>query len=428
MDAAASQKCHLLSLPKELRLEIWKWTLTDPSVPDLTVNIGRKKNISYYLTARGTVVPLIATWLHPTRNCTIGPNILRANRFIYEEALPLLYHSVKFSLADHQGIFPLWLASLSPYARSLIRYIKLHAPQQVYNVDLFGDPAVPLFHWAVTCAQVAKLSGQLRAVEVDGLYLDNMSPKVRRSILHPLCGIKAKKIFGNDNQGDVTTCMAGAEQAVEKKSALRREQAEARAKQEAERQEHGTQQDEDVDRQQEKPTIVEQGYHAFSRVSRRERRVQQEDDANENKGDDTAQDPDSMQPLQPTTMEPRYRAFPQTPRHRNNRDVNTFPGVVVFQRELTAHTLSIVRTEHTPVDDGDTETLSDGWDIINFEHGEPVPSSPPPSYMSRRSSDSWSAASSTIAEARGLLKDEPSDEESWDIEFVRKESASELTT
>ena len=469
MDTMTFQKCYLLSLPKELRLEIWKWTLTDPSIPSLTVNVGREKKDPYHFVPRGSGVPRIKTWLQPTINGATNPNILRTNRLIYEEALPILYQSVRFALTDHNGIFPLWLASFSPYAHSQIRCIKLRAPQQVYNVNRFGDPAVPVFHWAVTCAQVATLSTQLKEVEIDGLYLKNLSPKVRRSIIHPLCGIKTPKVFGKDNSGDVHEWMASAEQVVAMKSALRRKQAEARAIKEAERKEREIQDEEVTDGQQTKSTIMQQGYHAFPlRSGRRNREIQWDVDADNNQGRSTVNqdnkqshqltimeqgyrafprhsrrkdseigqrshadgeeggnigNQDTKSSHQPTIMEQEYRAFPRISRQRIDGNLSATPGIVVSETELAAHTLSIVRTRHESVNDTDTEAASEDWNLVEFEHCEAVPSSPPPSYLSRRNSDAWSNASSAVAEARGLLNDEEvSDTESWDVASVMEES------
>lgn len=224
------KKSHLLSLPKELRLEIWKWTLTDPSVPGLVVNIGREEmKLSQYMVT-GKILPRVLTWLKPRRNCTINTTLLRTNRFIYEEALPLLYESVRFAPTDHQGMFPLFLDSISPFARSLIRHIKLHVPTKIYDVSHFGDPAIPLFHWAVTCAQVAKLGRQLRDVEVEGLWMDTAlsTARTKRLVLYPLCKIKTRKIFGTNNDSEAKMSVAQAEVELEAKIALRRVQAEAR--------------------------------------------------------------------------------------------------------------------------------------------------------------------------------------------------------
>ncbi|KAF1967088.1 hypothetical protein BU23DRAFT_603089 [Bimuria novae-zelandiae CBS 107.79] len=231
MVVPAWKKSHLLSLPKELRLEIWKWTLTDPSVPELVVNIGREKKEAYQHSATGPVVPRVITWLEPRQKCGLGLGLLQTNRFIYEEALPLLYRSVRFALVDHLGIFPLFLGSLSTHARSLIRHIKLQVPRQIYDIDIFGDPAMPLFHWAVTCAQVATLSGQLRDVEVEGLFMDSgfSNASIRRSILFPLCKIKTRKLFGKINNKEADSLLASAEQELEVKVALRKERAEAEA-------------------------------------------------------------------------------------------------------------------------------------------------------------------------------------------------------
>ncbi|KAF1956920.1 hypothetical protein CC80DRAFT_491788 [Byssothecium circinans] len=189
-------KCHLLSLPKELRLEIWTYVLTDPSVLHLAVEITRAP-LSPSKSSLRFPNPQLFTSLRPARNAPIGFNLLLANKFIYDEALPILYGSVKFAPLDLEGIFPLFLDTLSPYGRSLIKHVKLRVPTTIYDIDLFGDPSSCLFHWAVTCAQVAKVE-KLQDVEVEG-FDHHESKRVRSGILNPLVKMKAKKIFNPPN-------------------------------------------------------------------------------------------------------------------------------------------------------------------------------------------------------------------------------------
>ena len=333
------KKSHLLSLPKELRLEIWKWTLTDPSVPELVVNIGRIKKEACEYKAIGTAIPKVLTWLQPGRNAPIGLALLRTNRSIYEEALPLLYRSVRFTPADHQGIFPLFLDSLSPYARSLIRHVKLHVPRQIYDVDIFGDPGVPLFHWAVTCAQVAKLDGQLKDVEIEGLWTDTgaLIGRTKYSVLNPLCKIKTKKISHASNDGEAERLLAE----VEAETKARKSRAAAEARTAAE-------------------VVLD--------------RFRPEEEGS------------------PSGIEPQSKHVSTPDRNQHQGATARRPHPLPLEASILESALNV----STVVD----ETLMDEWDMISYKSGVSTPRDRPPSYVSRRSSNSWSDAASIIAEAR----------------------------
>ncbi|KAL1594567.1 hypothetical protein SLS60_010328 [Paraconiothyrium brasiliense] len=365
MGIPAWKKSHLQSLPKELRLEIWKWTLTDPSVPDLVVNIGRDKKEAYGYSAAGAVIPRVTTWLQPGRNSPIGLSLLRTNRFIYEEALPCLYQSVRFAPADHQGIFPLFLDSLSPFTRSLIRHIKLYVPRQIYDIDLFGDPAVPLFHWAVTCAQIVKLDGQLRDVEIEGLWTKtgSLNEKTKCSILFPLCKIRTRKIFGPNNDEGMEGLLKYAQLNLEHKATLRRIKAAADAA--AKKPEAGGTKDEEG-----KKTL--------------------EDLAKQRQQQDFT-----------TTFHPYYE--PSTSDSAILRNLSTVAGIDVFERELDEHTSPVIAI---PSSADDATTLAEDWDLISYHSGASTPTDRPPSYRSRWSTDSWTDVASTIAEIHDLDKDE----------------------
>lgn len=356
MGVATWKKSGLLSLPKELRLEIWRWTLTDPSVPDLIVNIGRHKKEAHGYSASGAVIPRVATWLQPGRNSSIGSGLLRTNRGIYEEALPLLYHSIRFAPADHQGIFPLFLDSLSPYARSLIRNIKLHVPRQIYDIDLFGDPAVPLFHWAITCAQVAKLEEQLKDVEVEGLWAKtgSLNEKTKRSILYPLCKIKTKKLFGPNNDDDMEKMLSMTSLVFETESNLRKIKAAARASEEATIKEH-----------------------------------EKQDNKTEQEETRTLTSPAEQNGNQASNTRHRSNSAFVVSEFMMARDLSTLAGIDAFERELDMRT-------NPNLDDA--STLADEWDVISYHSGASTPKDRPPSYMSRWSTDSWLDVASTIAE------------------------------
>ncbi|PVH94303.1 hypothetical protein DM02DRAFT_196452 [Periconia macrospinosa] len=200
--------CYILSLPRELRLMIWRYVLTDPSVPDLTAQITRQP-LSPSKSSLRFPHPHIHVTLKPSRNAPININLLCVNHLIYQESLPILFHSVRFAPLDLEGIFPLFLDTLPPYNRSLIRHAKLRIPASIYDIDLFGDPSTCLFHWAVTCAQVAKVEN-LRDVMIEG-FENHESTRVARGLLNPLAKLKARKIFCGENSDRAYQGLAEAE-------------------------------------------------------------------------------------------------------------------------------------------------------------------------------------------------------------------------
>jgi hypothetical protein len=114
--------------------------------------------------------------------------LLRTNRLVYLEALPILYHSTTFALWDPDGSFPLFLEGLSPFARSHTRYVRMgiNNPQS----------SAWYFNWALACAQVAKLNASLRLVEVkvNPSYMKDDSFR-KRAIVYPLLKISAPKVL-----------------------------------------------------------------------------------------------------------------------------------------------------------------------------------------------------------------------------------------
>jgi len=364
----ALEKSHLLALPKELRLEIWKWVVTDPSTPDLVINIT-KEQISR---GRISAFPRIITRLARPRNCPVGLEILRTNRFIYREALPTLYRSARFAPLDLGGVFPLFLNSLSPEARSYIRYIKLVVPKDVYHIAMYeipmmGEPASQLFHWAITCAQVAQLDGQLRDVEIDYCLVHNWSTRLRQAILFPLCKIKTKKILGENSMPEVEQYLIEAGKELEAKAKLRKEHAEA----------------ETIKRAKWNHELIEEFDH----------------------------DPQEEHKMEETPPAERFfpsfpiYEWPQTPEHLIESDLTHVIGMSQFERELELH--SDVREIARSLLQFDTDTLMEEWDVVSYKSGASTPRGRPPSYSSRRSSNSsWTDAGSTIIDVTEILDED----------------------
>ncbi|KAF2830522.1 hypothetical protein CC86DRAFT_378807 [Ophiobolus disseminans] len=189
---------RLLSLPKELRLEIWEYVLNNPSDGRLVLRVMRhiggpntsSKRFSNSLYKHPST-PEIETTFETSPGSPIGVSLLRTNHLIYAEALPILYQSVSFCPWHLEGIFPLFLDTLSAFAKANIRYIRM-----VPASGLLGSSSH--FYWALTCAQVTKLDDcvSLREIEVETTdHVLGNRDLVKRAIMFPLLKIKAPKAF-----------------------------------------------------------------------------------------------------------------------------------------------------------------------------------------------------------------------------------------
>jgi hypothetical protein len=196
--AGRVERSRLLLLPKELRLEIWKHVLVDPARPKRTLCIKRRfqglstsgKRFSNSLYKQPNR-PEIDFSFHDRPNPPLNADVLRTNHLVYAEALPILYQSITFWPLELDGIFALFLERLSAFAKSHIRYIRLDI-----CTALESTPG-SFFYWALTCAQVAKLSESLRHVEVGAHYslLEKDCPQLtKRALLYPLLKIKTPKL------------------------------------------------------------------------------------------------------------------------------------------------------------------------------------------------------------------------------------------
>ncbi|KAF3050446.1 hypothetical protein E8E11_009371 [Didymella keratinophila] len=222
---------RLFALPQELRLEIWKFTVTDPSTGDLVVHIETDVVSGTRHGVQASEQPCLPpqqnrrflrtfkTSLSQPRKQPISIAILQANRRIYEEALPLLYHSVTFCPLD--ASFTSFLHTLSDYAKAQIRYIKLRISTP--RVQTVGPG------WNIRCAQIARLPG-LHCVEIESRSLhrapQSNSKFAEERLLWPLLKIKAPKrlISAQDNEFQVT--LAKAEEALAAVKLARRQHAE----------------------------------------------------------------------------------------------------------------------------------------------------------------------------------------------------------
>jgi hypothetical protein len=345
------KKCHLLSLPKELRLEIWRQVLTDSSVPKVAVELTRAP-LSPGKTSLRFPNPCIKTTIQPPRKTPINIDILATNHFIYNEALPVLYHSLQLAPLDLEGIFDPFLKTISPFAQSHIRYIKLRIPEAIYAPQLFGNQSKStyLVNWAITCAQVAKVH-DVREVEIEGYPLDPIPDRFKNGILNPLCKIKAKKVFIADVDDEAQMALAEAERALQGQAQIRRQRTMSEAAERAQRDELMTQQ-----------------------------RLREEEARSRTY---------SLPVLPPVLM------------NTIDRDLSQIPGIRHFEQELHEHERSNSVFEHVLEDEVDLDTGE--WEMVSLKSGACTPKA-----IKQIESDgdsdgeSWTDTASTLVETRSL--------------------------
>jgi hypothetical protein len=102
-DALGSSR--LLSLPKELRLEIWTYALIDATIDRVVIRVYRMLPGHCTPDCNSGIAPQAGTSFD-RKGILIGVDILRTNRFVYEEALSILYRSVRFHPHRPRGHTP----------------------------------------------------------------------------------------------------------------------------------------------------------------------------------------------------------------------------------------------------------------------------------------------------------------------------------
>lgn len=190
--AVQLETSRLLSLPKELRLEIWQYVLHDPLDGNPVLRITRDLNVYQSSRKRFTnslykhpESPEISTHFEKASKCRIGVALLRTNHIIYAEALPILYRPVVFHIWDLEGIFPLFFDTLSDYAKANIRCIRLTTRTALESKHA-------CFYWALTCAQIAKLNHSSTLLQVQVRGLPSGDKEINKRVIYaPLLRIKA---------------------------------------------------------------------------------------------------------------------------------------------------------------------------------------------------------------------------------------------
>lgn len=224
--------CRLLSLPKEIRLEIWKYTVTDPSVDRPVIRIDREyspspitesppnKRSCNSLHQYTRFHSLVKATFEDSRHCCLGVQLLRSNSLVYHEALPLLYHSVIF-FPCQTSVFPEFLASLSDLAKQHVRYVRL-------SIDSFSQPRHHV-DWALLCAQTAGLPC-LRQVEVLYSSKHRRGPEIyKKRLLGPLLKITVPKKLMLEGDDDFQRELIAVDRLILSQKVARKERAELEA-------------------------------------------------------------------------------------------------------------------------------------------------------------------------------------------------------
>ncbi|KAF2468521.1 uncharacterized protein BDR25DRAFT_394777 [Lindgomyces ingoldianus] len=428
------KKCHLLSLPREIRLEIYRYILTDTSAPSLLVKIDRQPFLPCYKLTRSPT-PKLKFSHEPRRSSPISLDILRANHFTYEEALPILYERAKFMPLHLDGLLPLFVSKLSSRAVSCIRRVCLPIPIIAAPINLSNDRSKQFTNWAVTCAQVA-LRGTLREVEIHGDWAVFQSGSNRRQLLRPLCKIKAQKVFvadlpcGDDTldyNGQFQGILQQTEAELKAEAGLRKQRTEAEAVERAKRNEH-------YGNQTQHSWAVGHNAHLASSLYRVTTSPPGPNCSDLRNSSDHAQR--SISSTQ--TMEDWCRWAEENLR-RMEQDLSLVPGIKQFEKELEEHA-NPRPSEDTPAYENlkeppehhsgegeESKILHKGgvdaeqWDLVSVRSGTSTPkTSRPESVILQQTDDEeWVDTASTLVGNDGIEKDQSDTETGLSVPFHR---------
>jgi hypothetical protein len=156
--------------------------------------------------------PFVKTTLEPRSNGPISVSILQTNRFIYEEALPVLYRSITFAPTSMFGDF---LDTLSMFAKSYIRKVRL-------QIDYLASSESQEFGWAIICAQTATLP-RLKEVQLERNPIKPaLCSRDLEKVLRPLLKIKApKRLIREDEHNTLQKVLGDMREKVDVERSLR---------------------------------------------------------------------------------------------------------------------------------------------------------------------------------------------------------------
>ena len=251
---------RLLSLPKELRLQIWRYTVTDPSTENLVLRIRQglapcsqveqpaSKRICNPLLQQPRFHSVVETMFERPPNSSISVAILRSNKAIYHEALPILFDSIIFSPCS---MFHEFLVSLSDFAKQHIRAVRLSPDYYLATASHFD--------WAVLCAQVASLPC-LQRVEIKSEHVHIWQRgRITKRLMRPLLKIKVPKtLVPARDSGAFQKTLIDIKEEMDIERAARRERREAQAAEEAQRKQG--------DNQEEPAAVESKGVDQPSRI------------------------------------------------------------------------------------------------------------------------------------------------------------------
>ncbi|OCK84623.1 hypothetical protein K432DRAFT_378376 [Lepidopterella palustris CBS 459.81] len=407
---------EFLSLPAHLRQQIYIYLLADPTTSQTLVHIIRSPQIPCYKLTRPRP-PKLTYRLTPPPASPFTTSLLLANRTIYNEALPVLYHHKTFYLNDLEGLLPIFLHKLSTSARTHIRSLRISAdPVDSINSPPFfaQDRTKPSFHWAITCAQIAKLT-TLHELEIGGCTFLNPGQPPNWPLLLPLCKIKATKKLVFPHDDPATSSLAAKERFAEYLCAAEdRLRASAKKREESARAEA-------LERAQRHEQEIRDRAAAQEAFEAEQARLGQEWIA-------ASKIPESDMSVHNWLNVPRISCCDI------DRDLARVKGLKQFERELEQHSPTAEAEPYRPVtlvdieaDEGEFEIVTrpskppgyddvtaEGWDIVSVRSRR--------SSTSMRSSSSsgeeWQDTASTLVEKANNDDDEEEAENKW--EFIDK--------
>lgn len=161
---------HFLALPLEIRLEIYKYLLMFPS--PVSVTISHRKSPDFFrlsqsdrkrVTVTGISIAVDMVYSRAPELSFIAASLLRVNKQVYNEALPILYTNVTFSSPDSRISLLHFIDRLSVFAMRQVRRLRIFVWSFLLSENLISGQES--LKWTVLCSQIARLEG-LNTVEV----------------------------------------------------------------------------------------------------------------------------------------------------------------------------------------------------------------------------------------------------------------------
>ncbi|KAI0489967.1 hypothetical protein F4859DRAFT_174288 [Xylaria cf. heliscus] len=155
---------HFFSIvPLEIRLQIYEYLLNPEPKSPAVVSVALEQD--YQQVHDLALVYTKESW------ASVDLNVLRTNKRIYEEALPILYQRCIFNPTADEDVLSMFFGRMSSFACSNVRRLLLKPKPQVVrrvggsktNISELRRAAL----WAPACAKIHALLPELREVQID---------------------------------------------------------------------------------------------------------------------------------------------------------------------------------------------------------------------------------------------------------------------